>query len=1015
MAMTAGTADLDPLMVQLVHITAAQPVLTPLLSFLCFGGIAGKEQTSIVNTKATDNALPPYLDLSLADPDASDHNINVNAATQAAKSGEEEAAGVQQAQQPNLGTAAEPNIFDAVAGAGPKPLNIDAGAQPSVHSPGNDCSSDAVPVSAEEAGMGEPPLVPHDEYAAQFIKYEEEGFAEWDPHFDVGASMPPHVMEALRNLEFASADDDAAAATRRRRRLAEGDEWEYKPDGGEHEEAVLSSSAAPFFQFQQHQASADASADAAIKAFNDNLDGGAADHTVDDYQKEGEALADASQDFVDALALIGGCQPECGLASQDSGNAPGDGRCQPECASGACGFDGGDCCNTDLCKLFWLGDGVCHSECDTPACGFDGGDCVPVECPSEGSPCWVGAECGLCDDRDICMRDSPDPAIGGKCIKLANCPPEFAVVCEAPGDCQCRPCSSGAECGDGYVCDTTGAPVLPGRCIVPEACPAGATLCGGRCVSDATACIGPCPAAEKPFRCATGDCVASPGACPLHPSDLLPNLQEAAKSAQEEASSQSADATHESPYGFEPITSASETAGTDYIIEHMPSDEFMQFAGELMAHAPAYVPNSDFYHAPPSATVSPDAFADDSWSTTEEELRAVMEVVQAKLEEVVSHGEASCLAGGTAEDESGCAADPDCGPGAVPCPGSNLCAPDTASCATAADPNPAPGNEPCGDHMVRCWDASCATSTLACPCAPGRVRCPDKPLCVEDAAECVNKLQDITSHAFDGDPGGFDGCLPTQVVCFDGSCSSAGFAGCPCPPEAPVKCPGAHGMCARAASFCNPTCPEDPGTGMPAHPCWDSSCPKPDTGRCPCPPEYPITCPHDGTCVDSASECHVPYPPCALNCPLHAVGDGICDPACEVEACSWDGGDCGMFDRHGEAHDMMMQDGEGEGPPDHFGFRRRLLHHTHGVAHRRRARAHRARAHRRHVAKLIRHRRARQLAQRGPGRRMAEEAAGEQSKEEEELHFVVPVQAEVLGKMHGLHNLANVTQQLKLM
>ena len=86
------------------------------------------------------------------------------------------------------------------------------------------------------------------------------------------------------------------------------------------------------------------------------------------------------------------------------------GVCDPECNTQRCGFDGGDCrppppvtttrrppppttpapvpsCNrrypADYCPGR-AGNGRCDPECNTPACGNDGGDCQPPKPPTNG-------------------------------------------------------------------------------------------------------------------------------------------------------------------------------------------------------------------------------------------------------------------------------------------------------------------------------------------------------------------------------------------------------------------------------------------------------------------------------------------------------------------------------------------------------------------------------------------------------------------------------------------------------
>ena len=100
----------------------------------------------------------------------------------------------------------------------------------------------------------------------------------------------------------------------------------------------------------------------------------------------------------------------------------GDGRCDRECNTRGCGYDGGDCdvrtttrrppppvrtrpprqgCLRgrpfDYCPNR-AGDGVCHSECNTRACNFDGGDCRRTTTPAP-TGCAPGYSFSHCRSR----------------------------------------------------------------------------------------------------------------------------------------------------------------------------------------------------------------------------------------------------------------------------------------------------------------------------------------------------------------------------------------------------------------------------------------------------------------------------------------------------------------------------------------------------------------------------------------------------------------------------------------
>ena len=48
--------------------------------------------------------------------------------------------------------------------------------------------------------------------------------------------------------------------------------------------------------------------------------------------------------------------------------------CDPTCNTEACGWDGGDCCESSQCKILG-GNGACDNACNNKYCGFDSGDC----------------------------------------------------------------------------------------------------------------------------------------------------------------------------------------------------------------------------------------------------------------------------------------------------------------------------------------------------------------------------------------------------------------------------------------------------------------------------------------------------------------------------------------------------------------------------------------------------------------------------------------------------------------
>ena len=149
-----------------------------------------------------------------------------------------------------------------------------------------------------------------------------------------------------------------------------------------------------------------------------------------------------------------------------------------KCAGGANKCDDGKPCTTDGC----LPDsGACSWTAKSGPCD-DGNDCTSGDACTNGK--CVGAGATLCDDKNVCTKDSCDPA-SGKCV--------FApVVVTKP-----IPCDDGDKCTVGESCNA-------GKCAT-----AAATKCddGNGCTSDTC---------DK----ATGKCAFAPASGPCDSGDL---------------------------------------------------------------------------------------------------------------------------------------------------------------------------------------------------------------------------------------------------------------------------------------------------------------------------------------------------------------------------------------------------------------------------------------------------------------------------------------------------------------
>ncbi|CEM25079.1 unnamed protein product [Vitrella brassicaformis CCMP3155] len=103
-----------------------------------------------------------------------------------------------------------------------------------------------------------------------------------------------------------------------------------------------------------------------------------------------------------AACLSGGCRPFL----------LGNGVCDAECNTEACGNDGGDC-KGDLCASGChpehRGDGFCDPLCNVAACKFDDGDCEAVKgCPGCSPPLLGDGQCDEVCNVEACNWDEGD-------------------------------------------------------------------------------------------------------------------------------------------------------------------------------------------------------------------------------------------------------------------------------------------------------------------------------------------------------------------------------------------------------------------------------------------------------------------------------------------------------------------------------------------------------------------------------------------------------------------------------
>jgi len=197
----------------------------------------------------------------------------------------------------------------------------------------------------------------------------------------------------------------------------------------------------------------------------------------------------------------------------------GDGRCDRDCNNAGCGFDGGDCrpappppppvrpqppprpqgcgsgraANPNFCPTR-AGDGRCDQDCNTRACGYDGGDCrvrptpPPPPPPPRPQGCGRGraAQPNFCSTRagnGRCDRECNTNACGfdgGDCRPAPPPPPPRPQGCgrgraanpnhcpARAGDGQCNPECNTSACGfDGGDCQRQPRPQPEGGYLPP--------------------------------------------------------------------------------------------------------------------------------------------------------------------------------------------------------------------------------------------------------------------------------------------------------------------------------------------------------------------------------------------------------------------------------------------------------------------------------------------------------------------------------------------------------------------
>eukprot|EP00759_Apiculatamorpha_spiralis_P009340 PhF_6_TR15979/c0_g1_i1/m.25023 len=290
--------------------------------------------------------------------------------------------------------------------------------------------------------------------------------------------------------------------------------------------------------------------------------------------------------------------------------------------------------------------------------------------------------------------------------------------------------------------------------------------------------------------------------------------------------------------------------------------------------------------------------------------------------------------------------------------------------------------EPCPPSSFKCWNGTCVQREEQCPCHPSTRRCNKvcvprtflvnetcppcnrtlcyNGTCADDASLCscpanqvfCNKNYGCISKSTFNDIGSSictKACTKDQIKCWNDECVADASA-CACPPNAPVRCPGAS-TCVVNVSICSLQCPtglikckngtcassqkdcfscpygsvQCPGTMLCVadstactpncqnknmETCWDGSCAT-SYNQCPCPPDRSIRCSNsycadrieacdsscpkvrcaDGTCAETVNNCTCPLPtfPCQ-NSNACALRDGQCNNnTCTKGNRCWDG------------------------------------------------------------------------------------------------------------------------------
>lgn len=565
------------------------------------------------------------------------------------------------------------------------------------------------------------------------------------------------------------------------------------------------------------------------------------------------------------------------------------------------------------------------------ACRASASECPaqPV-CPpgyavcSDGVSCQgFGLTCPAVNGSAACATGSRRCA-NGRCVRSfedcpapPTCPAGRGVVCP-DGSCQ----NSSSACPSPYECDSEARPMRcadgscassPEQCPSAAVCPAGSVVCpsSAACAASLAAC-GPvldcplnrtrcpdgscqenllhcasrvtCPAA-RPVRCSDGECVgsefecAAPSACGA---ELLTCPDGSCVSAAE----------------FCP-TQRSCPADAPVLCGNGDCQADVAACGtrpRCPEEAPVRCPDGACRGATldcPSHTACPGALPvrclDDKCVAAPELCRPIEELRCAD-------GAVRCPGGECAASQLVCPTTVTCAPGFRRCADgtcramcaatSKQCEPDEVACpqsghgvACASDINECPLGQVCPvTRPVRCIDASCASSVLACPPTPDSYETPKVP-CSDgsfeaDPQKCGTpvtcppavapyKCFDDTCRVAPADCPEPPQCpADAPYLCHDGNCEARlwncrAFGGEPCTDESPVRCP--DGSCVAAAASCPspfPTSAEDFSCPHGWFRCRDGSCREKSTlcESLVCPPELPHLC-DSGLCARAASGC----------------------------------------------------------------------------------------------------------------------------------------------------------------